>query len=89
MREINVQELTKENFAKYGTFASMVNPKGPSFDDPTSSFYRDNVLFNIGPCNTVGLSPLHIYKRTFVVDTAEIHPYGMEEIGRASCRERV
>ena len=30
MRKIKVKELTAENFKHYGTFASMVNPEGPS-----------------------------------------------------------
>ena len=37
MRTIKVKPLTAENFKHYGTFASMVNPEGPSLGD----FYND------------------------------------------------
>ena len=44
MRTIKVKPLTAENFKHYGSFASMVNPEGPSLGD----FYNDQVAGGLG-----------------------------------------
>ena len=47
MRKIKVKPLTAENFKHYGSFASMVNPEGPSLGD----FYNDQVEFPVSGIN--------------------------------------
>ena len=53
MRTIKVKPLTAENFKHYGSFASMVNPEGPSLGD----FYNDQVEFPVSGNLPIAFSP--------------------------------
>lgn len=41
MHSINVLPLTKDNFARYGTYVDLLNPKSPFFTPGTPQFYSD------------------------------------------------
>lgn len=70
MRTIKVKPLTAENFKHYGSFASMVNPQGPSVGD----FYRDQVEFPVSGNLPIGFSPFISRKpEKMIVTTAEYH----------------
>ena len=48
MKEINVQELTRDNFNIYGSFANMVDPQGPHLGEEPCEFYRDMGVLTLG-----------------------------------------
>ncbi len=70
MRTIKVKELTAENFKHYGSFASMVNPEGPSLGD----FYNDQVEFPVSGNLPIAFSPLVSRKpEKMIITTVEYH----------------
>ena len=70
MRTIKVKPLTAENFKHYGTFASMLNPEGPSLGD----FYNDQVEFPVSGNLPIAFSPLISRKpEKMIITTVEYH----------------
>ena len=78
MRTIPVQALSQEAFSKYGVFHDTLHPTGSYFGDSVSQFYRDLVTAPFSGSNMLAVSPLHIIKRPYVVDTTEIHSHTAE-----------
>jgi ureidoglycolate lyase len=73
MRKEKVKELTLESFAKYGSFANMVNPQAEKLGAEPIEFYRDMVPLDLG-CRTIALfSTCRVCKRPPVVDVTEFH----------------
>jgi ureidoglycolate hydrolase len=73
MREITWKKLTPEAFAKYGTFAGMLNPSGPHLGAEPIQFYRDMVLSNLGTVPVASFSVCRVLKRPFEMDVSEFH----------------
>jgi len=48
MRKVGIRRLTKEAFARYGTFASILEPQGDKLGEPPVEFYRDMVQQSLG-----------------------------------------
>ena len=70
MKTIKVKELTAENFKHYGSFASMVNPEGPSLGD----FYNDQVEFPVSGNLPIAFSPLVSRKpEKMIIEVREVH----------------
>ena len=80
MKTIKVQELTVENFAKYGAFGDMLNPSGPFLGAEPSVFYRDMVMLGLGPANEAAFSVCRVTKSADVVTNIEYHKYTGEGI---------
>jgi ureidoglycolate lyase len=72
MKKVQVKPLTAEAFAKYGSFAMMINPKAPKLGKDPVEFYRDMV-----PLETCGASPMfsvcRVKSRPAVIDVTEYH----------------
>ena len=73
MLKIKTQKLTQEDFAPFGTFASVMDPQGPCLQGPHHKFYRDSSRFYSDFNLPVGLSPITVEKQSMVITAAEYH----------------
>ena len=73
MRATKAKELTLENFERYGSFASMVEPRNLSVGPEIHAFFCDQLVYYMAPGLPVGLSTSHVRKRPVVVDRTEVH----------------
>lgn len=70
MRKIQAKPLTKEAFAPYGSFTSIVKPEGFHMGD----FYNDQIKMHVSGEHNMALSPLVFHKAEhMIVDKAEYH----------------
>ena len=73
MRKEKVKELTLEGFAKYGSFANMVNPQAEKLGAEPIEFFRDMAQLDLG-CRTIAsFSTCRVCKRPPIVDVTEFH----------------
>lgn len=80
MKQIKAMPITLENFAPYGTFASMLNPGGNCFAGD-ATFYPDQVALNVSGGKPVTFSPLTVKKPAkMIVSQAEYHDHTGEGI---------
>ncbi len=73
MRKEKVRELALESFARYGSFANMVNPQAEKLGAEPIEFYRDMVQFDLGSRTIASFSTCRVCKRPPVVDITEFH----------------
>jgi ureidoglycolate lyase len=73
MREIKYSKLIREGFAKYGTFAAMINPAWPKIGVQPIEFYRDMVQTHLGGSASASFGVCRVAKRPFVMDVSEYH----------------
>jgi ureidoglycolate lyase len=73
MIQQSVQELTLENFSKYGSFANMINPKALKIGKKPIEFFRDMVLLDLATSTHASFSVCRVEKRSFIVDVTEFH----------------
>ena len=77
MRTIEVKQLTVECFARYGSFADMLHPRGDKIGPPEAEFFPDGV--RAFPCAAMtGFSTVKTSYRPMVIDEAERHSYAAE-----------
>lgn len=80
MRTIKAQPLTAEAFKPYGSFASMLDPKGNCFPGD-ATFYPDQIELNVQGGKPVTFSPLTVKKsEKMIVTKAEYHNYTGEGV---------
>lgn len=81
MRTIGYKKLTKDNFAPYGDFASILQPSGFKFGERPVEFYRDMVQQYLGNTNTVSYSACVVdSKEEWIIEEAEYHDTTCEAI---------
>lgn len=81
MKTIGYKKLTKENFAPYGDFASIMQPSGYKFGERPVEFYRDMVQQYLGGTNSVSYSACVVDARDeWIIKEAEYHDYTCEAI---------
>ncbi len=73
MKEITYSKLTREGFARYGTYAAMIDPQWPKIGAPPIEFYRDMVQTGLGSATTASFGVCRVEKRPFVMDVSEYH----------------
>jgi ureidoglycolate lyase len=73
MREVTVQELTPESFAKYGEYADMLKPEREKIGEAPIEFFRDMVPLNLATTRTASFSICKVGWREPVVDVTEYH----------------
>jgi len=73
MRQITCRKLSVEDFAKYGTFADMINPRGPRLGAEPIEFFRDMVQSQLGSTPIASFGVCRVVKRPFVMDVSEYH----------------
>lgn len=70
MRTIKAKPITVEDFAPYGSFASILEPSGSSI----GSFYNDKVLLSVSGDRPIAFSPLVVDKpEKMIITEAEYH----------------
>lgn len=80
MRKLGIKRLTKENFERYGSYASVINPKGDHFGKPPVVFYRDMIQQSLGCATNVSYSACVVKQRPNIIDCSEVHDYCHETI---------
>ena len=73
MREITYSPLTLEKFAKYGSFAGMIDPVWPRLGAEPIEFYRDMVQTHLGSSTSASFGVCRVARRPFVMDVSEYH----------------
>ena len=80
MITIKARPITDENFRAYGSFASMLDPKGNCFPGD-ATFYPDQVELNVQGGRPVTFSPLTVKKpERMIVTRVEYHNYTGEGV---------
>lgn len=73
MKEIAWKKLTPEEFAKFGTYSTMINPVGPHLGAEPIEFFRDMVQSTMGAVPVASFGVCRVVKRPFVMDVSEYH----------------
>jgi ureidoglycolate lyase len=80
MKKIGIRKLTAEAFARYGSFASILEPSGDKLGAPPVEFYRDMLQQNLGRATQVSYSACVVEDRPHIIDCVEYHDYCNETI---------
>ncbi|MGE5494141.1 MAG: ureidoglycolate lyase [Burkholderiales bacterium] len=81
MRQIKISKLTRDAFAPYGEYASIINPEGCKMGEPPVEFYRDMAQQFLGGTNTVSYSACVVRaKSDWIIENAEYHNFTCEAI---------
>ncbi len=80
MKKVKIKKLTPEAFARYGSYASIIDPKGDKLGAPPVEFYRDLVQQSLGTASCVSYSACVVEERPHVIDSIEMHNYCHETI---------
>ncbi len=81
MHKIKAQPLTAEAFSPFGSFTSVLEPKGPSLSGELHTFYRDSSKFYYQGDLPLGLSPIAVKKPDkMVIKCVEYHNTTCEAI---------
>ena len=73
MKEIAWKKLTLAEFAKYGSYAGMIDPSAPKLGAEPIEFYRDMVQSGLGAVPVASYGVCRVVKRPFVMDVSEYH----------------
>jgi len=73
MKEIAWKRISAESFAKYGSYAAMINPSGPHLGAKPIEFFRDMVQSTLGTAPIASFGVCRVVKRPFVLDVSEYH----------------
>ncbi|MHC4239684.1 MAG: ureidoglycolate lyase [Planctomycetota bacterium] len=80
MRKEKIKELSQKTFAKYGSYANMINPDTEKLGAEPIEFYRDMVRLDLGGRTIGSFSVCRVCKRPPIVDVTEFHNYTGEGI---------
>lgn len=81
MRTLGYKKLTRDAFAPYGSFASILQPEGCRLGEPPVEFFRDMVQQYLGNTNTVSYSACVVEaKEEWIIENAEYHNTTCEAI---------
>ena len=72
MNKLHVQELSKEAFAVYGTYASLIAPEGEKLGPAPVEFFRDMIPVSLG-CGTPCVSVTRVSPRPKIAEKFEYH----------------
>jgi len=73
MIQTEIQELTLDAFANYGTFRNMIDPQTPALGEGPVRFFRDMLQLELGTATRASFSICMVEKRPLVVDATEYH----------------
>jgi ureidoglycolate lyase len=73
MKQITYKSLSPEGFAKYGSYANMINPVWPKLGAEPIEFFRDMVQSQLGNVPIASFGVCRVVKRPFVMDVSEYH----------------
>jgi ureidoglycolate lyase len=75
MHRIHIEPLTAESFMPFGTFASLVSPRGPRIGEAPIEFFRDTLQHSLSIATAVSFSTCRVQPRPLIVDVLEYHSY--------------
>lgn len=78
MKTIKVQNLTSINFAKYGTYADLLNPNGEKIGASPVEFFRDMAQLKSLQVNSASFSVCRVTKREMIIECSECHNFCSE-----------
>lgn len=78
MKTIKVKKLTADNFAKYGAYADLLNPKGEKIGNTPVEFFRDMAQLKSIQVNSASFSVCRVTKRDMIIECSECHNYCSE-----------
>jgi ureidoglycolate lyase len=73
MKQITYRKLSPEGFAKFGSYASVINPVGPKLGAEPIEFFRDMMQSQLGTAPVASFGVCRVVKRPFVMDVSEYH----------------
>jgi len=73
MRTLAYRSLSPDAFAKYGSYAAMINPTGPRIGAEPIEFFRDMVQSQLGAVPVASFGVCRVVKRPFLIDVSEYH----------------
>jgi ureidoglycolate lyase len=74
-KKVGIKQLTGEAFKIYGSFANMLEPKGPKLGKGPVQFYRDMAVLSLGQTNEASFSVTRVQKRDNIINAMECHTY--------------
>jgi ureidoglycolate lyase len=80
MTEMVSKALSVEGFAKYGRYADMTAPSGPTIGEEPVVFYRDMAQCCLGTATAGSFSVCRVMKRPLVIDVSEYHDHCCETL---------
>ena len=78
MKTIEVKELSKSAFAKYGEYYDFLNPESPYIGESPIEFYRDAMLVSLGNRSIPSFSVCRNSPREKIIDVSEYHSFTHE-----------
>ncbi len=73
MKEVTWKKLSVEGFAKYGSYANMINPSTAHLGVEPIEFYRDMVQSTLGAVPVASFGVCRVTRRPFEMDVSEYH----------------
>ena len=73
MKQVTYRKLSVEGFAKFGSYANVINPAGPKLGAEPIEFYRDMVQSQLGTIPVASIGVCRVVKRPLVIDVSEFH----------------
>ena len=68
-----IRKLSPEGFAKFGSYANVINPVWPKLGAEPIEFYRDMVQSQLGASPVASIGVCRVVKRPLVIDVSEYH----------------
>jgi ureidoglycolate lyase len=72
-KKVFIKQLTCEAFKTYGSFANMLEPKGPKLGGGPVEFFRDMEILSLGQTSAAAFSVTRIQKREYIINAMECH----------------
>jgi ureidoglycolate lyase len=73
MKQIQVKELTVENFKIYGSFSNLINPDAPKLGPGLVECYRDMERIDLGSTSVASFTVMHMVDRPKIIQKLEYH----------------
>lgn len=73
MRTVQVEQLSVEKFAPFGSYANYLNPNTEKIGAAPIEFFRDMVQQTLGTSTIPSFSTCRVEKRAYVIDVSEYH----------------
>lgn len=73
MRTIPVEELSRDAFWQFGSYAQTLDPAAEKIGEAPIEFFRDLAQLNLGGAPLASFSTVRVQARDWIVDVSEVH----------------
>lgn len=73
MRNIPVEELSRDAFWQFGSYAQTLDPAAEKIGAAPIEFFRDMAQLNLGGASLASFSTCRVEGREWIVDVSEVH----------------